>query len=57
MTQKQLQNLAKALKRYEITETYIQYYYGVKILNKVKDLNETIQTIQEVEHQILPLDD
>ena len=57
MTQKQLQNLAKALKRYEITETYIQYYYGIRILNKVKDLNETIQTLQEVEHQILPLAD
>jgi len=43
MTPKQLEELAELLRDFEITEAYIQYYYGIRILNKVKDLNETIQ--------------
>ncbi len=58
MIPKQLDNLAKALRRYEITESYILKYCGLEVLNKVKEiLNETLQTPKEMEYPLLPLDD
>lgn len=40
LTSKQLDNLAKALSRYEVTESYILKYHGLEVLEQVKQRTE-----------------